>query len=451
MESDKFGTLVRLREFTSKLTKPEDFGFLLNEFTRIIGIDMMHKIIYSGFYKYYQLLQSQQIQNLMSITLTHCQKIHNKQKQQKQYSKEKDKNINDIRDPIERDVKYNIINNILPCLSIDTLEILIHNRNINDVNNMNKSELIKLLKNNIIESNTEAIKHYNTYLNYEKNELLAECKLYNVDNINNNNNNVDILKHKLYTYINTKLFGYKLMDLHTAIISNICQYLDIKSLLLFELCNRIICSGARRPSSCIAFDTSPSSPSGSQFAFTHYIASKYSSFCKIGIVPDIHRFIHTKEWNITLSPFNKYQFDPTSSTGSRYTHCIMRGFMGTPFQKRLLSLSVNLGQIQLDPDVPFPYHENLETLNCTKIHPLDILRVLNNYPSHKFKNLSFTELILCNFYNVSDQLNYENFYRFLHILLPSWNKYYPSNKLSELKYYPGETYLLSKFENIIQT
>ena len=305
------------------------------------------------------------------------------------------------------------------------------------------------------------MRHYSTYQHStEINQLHAEYELFQCtytqiqsdDHQNPTDLHINYLRDNLFKYLNDTLLPMNLVSLNSELISNICTYLDIKSLLMFERCNRMICCDARQPSSCVAFDTSPASPlNGSQFAFSHYLATRYPQFCSLGIVPDIHRFIHTQEWNITLRrgshSYNKYQFDPRSHTGTRYIHAVMRTFHGTPFQKRLKKLSLNLDHIQFDPDVPFPFHDNLETCNLTRINAYDIVRLLNNYPSHKLKNINFKELVLCNFENASDQCNFENFYRFLHILLPKWNKYYPMDDLSKLKYYPQD--LLSKFPVLV--
>lgn len=541
MDSDKFGTLVQLRDFTSKLIKSDDQTFtslLLPEFTKIIGAEMMHKIIYKGLYEYYPLLQSEQMYNLMAVTLKHCKQTNqnedrdrgrdreneykspqNSIKQtQDIYEYEENIDISDISDPFERDIKSNLINIVIPSLSTQTLEILLQNRDINIASNDNRnkpsknteidpspnhtanngydaeqqiitkqrhSALISLLSSSIKSQPIQSIRHYSTYQHLTKpKQLTAEYELFQAtlpplpsSDVNNGhsqqlihnanddedldisrpiataNNNfvyVKLLKDELFKYLNDILLPTNLKSLNSELISNICTYLDIQSLLRFEMCSRMICCDARKPSSCVAFDTSPASPLNvSQFAFSHYLATRYPRFCSLGIVPDIHRFTHTKEWNITLQKgshsYNKYQFDPRSQTGSRYIHAVMRQFHGTPFQKRLTKLSVNLDHIQFDPDVPFPFHDNLETVNFTKINVYDILRLLSNYPSFKFENINFNELVLCNFENASDQRNFENFYRFLHILLPKWNKYYPFH--DNLKYYPQE--LLSKFASLI--
>ena len=96
--------------------------------------------------------------------------------------------------------------------------------------------------------------------------------------------------------MNNTLLPTNFKALSSELISTICTHLDVKSLLRFESCLRMICCDARKTSSCFAFDASPASPlNGSQFAFSHYLATRYPRSASLGIVPDIHRFTHAKE------------------------------------------------------------------------------------------------------------------------------------------------------------
>ena len=116
MDSDKFGTLVHLRDLTSKLTKSDDFGSLLQEFTKIIGNEMMHKIVYKGLYEYYPLLQSKQIYNLMTITLQHCKQINEDKDNETKNNNENsinNLNISEISNKSEFDIKSKLINVVI--------------------------------------------------------------------------------------------------------------------------------------------------------------------------------------------------------------------------------------------------------------------------------------------------------------------------------------------------